>query len=160
MDEHQTHYYQPGFLFIPFGTYSKKDVCKDKAGLIPKKIEYIQQGIDAIKAEERLVQLKGGQQLGYDILIIATGSKIVPGEIEGLAGEGWMKNAFDFYTIEGAIALAERLKTFQYKQIGNAVPVNLAYHMGVELVRSLNEHHRTEICKHPERLAPLEYAVA
>ena len=48
----------------------------------------------------------------------------------------------------------------QYKQIGNAVPVNLAYHMGVELVRSLNEYHRTEICKHPERFIPLEYAVA
>ncbi|MEA2068302.1 MAG: DNA (cytosine-5-)-methyltransferase [Verrucomicrobiota bacterium] len=51
-------------------------------------------------------------------------------------------------------------RSAQYKQIGNAVPVNLAYHMGVELVRSLNEHHRTELCKHPERFAPLSYAVA
>jgi sulfide:quinone oxidoreductase len=28
VDQHKTHYYQPGFLFIPFGTYSKEDVCK------------------------------------------------------------------------------------------------------------------------------------
>ncbi len=113
VDQHKTHYYQPGFLFIPFGTYSKKDVCKDKAGFIPKKVEYIQQGIDVIKAEENTVLLEGGQRLDYDILIIATGAKIVPDEIEGLTDEGWMTDAFDFYTVEGALALAERLKTFE-----------------------------------------------
>jgi DNA (cytosine-5)-methyltransferase 1 len=48
----------------------------------------------------------------------------------------------------------------QYKQIGNAVPVNLAYHLGVELVRSLNDYHRTEICTHPERFSGTSYAVA
>jgi len=113
VDQHQTHYYQPGFLFIPFGTYSKADVCKPKADFIPKKVEYIQQEVDLIKAEDKALFLKGGQRLDYDILVIATGSKIVPDEIEGLTGEGWMKDAFDFYTIEGAVALAERLKTFE-----------------------------------------------
>jgi len=48
----------------------------------------------------------------------------------------------------------------QYKQIGNAVPVNLAYAMGTELVRALNEHHRTEICKHPEKFTKADYAMA
>ena len=28
VDQHKTHYYQPGFLFIPFGIYNKKDVIK------------------------------------------------------------------------------------------------------------------------------------
>ena len=108
VDQHKTHYYQPGFLFIPFGTYSKEDVCKPKTDFMPKQVEYIQQGIDIIKGEENTVLLEDGQQLDYDILIIATGSKIAPDEIEGLTGEGWMKDAFDFYTIEGATALAER----------------------------------------------------
>lgn len=113
VDQHKTHYYQPGFLFIPFGTYSKEDVCKPKTDFMPKQVEYLEQGIDLIKAEENQVVLEGGKQLDYDILIIATGSKIVPDEIEGLTDEGWMKDAFDFYTIEGATALAERLKTFE-----------------------------------------------
>ena len=113
VDKHKTHYYQPGFLFIPFGTYSKKDVCKPKSAFMPKQVEYIQQGIDTIKAEENCVMLEGGDRLHYDILIIATGSKIVPDEIQGLTDEGWMKDAFDFYTIEGAVALAERLKNFE-----------------------------------------------
>jgi sulfide:quinone oxidoreductase len=113
VDKHKTHYYQPGFLFIPFGTYSKEDVCKPKTDFIPRQVEYIQQGIDVIKGEENSVLLEDGQQLDYDILIIATGSKIAPDEIEGLTGEGWMEDAFDFYTVEGATALAERLKTFE-----------------------------------------------
>jgi sulfide:quinone oxidoreductase len=113
VDKHKTHYYQPGFLFIPFGTYSKDDVCKPKTGLIPKKVEYVQLGVEVIQAEENAVLLEGGQRLDYDILVVATGSRIVPAEIEGLTDDGWMKDAFDFYTIEGATALAERLKTFE-----------------------------------------------
>lgn len=37
--------------------------------------------------------------------------------------------------------------TAQYKQIGNAVPVKLAYHIGIELVRALNEYHRASLCR-------------
>ena len=59
VDEHQTHYYQPGFLFIPFGTYSKKDVCKDKAGLIPKKIEYIPLNANQIRKGVKKMEERG-----------------------------------------------------------------------------------------------------
>ena len=38
--------------------------------------------------------MKDGQKLSYDILIIASGTKIVPEEIEGLAGDGWRRNIF------------------------------------------------------------------
>ena len=30
VDQFETHYYQPGFLFIPFGIYNRKDVIKPK----------------------------------------------------------------------------------------------------------------------------------
>jgi len=30
VDQFQTHYYQPGFLFIPFGIYDPMDVIKPK----------------------------------------------------------------------------------------------------------------------------------
>ena len=88
VDQHKTHYYQPGFLFIPFGTYSKEDVCKPKTDFMPKQVEYIQQAIEGIKADENVVMLEGGRQLDYDILVIATGSNIDPDEIKGLTGEG------------------------------------------------------------------------
>jgi sulfide:quinone oxidoreductase len=36
VDPDPVHYYQPGYLFIPFGTYQKKDVIKPKSSFIPK----------------------------------------------------------------------------------------------------------------------------
>jgi len=31
VDKEKKHYYQPGFLFIPFGIYNKQDVIKPRA---------------------------------------------------------------------------------------------------------------------------------
>ncbi len=112
VDEHKTHYYQPGFLFIPFDYYKEKDVIKSKADFIPKGVNYIEEMIELIKVDNNKVKLASGKELIYDILIIATGAKIVPDEIEGLKGEGWQKNVFDFYTIEGATALRDKLKVW------------------------------------------------
>lgn len=112
IDEHKSHYYQPGFLFIPFDYYSEKDVTRDKKDFLPKGIEYIQEKIELIEPTRDRVKLTSGQVVEYHILIIATGAKIVPEEVEGLSGEGWRKNIFDFYTIEGATALREKFKTW------------------------------------------------
>ncbi len=112
VDEHKTHYYQPGFLFIPFGTYDEKDVSKPKTRFIPRGVTLIEQGIDRIVPEANEVLLKNGDTLPYDILIVATGSKIVPQETEGMLGEGWRRDIFDFYTIEGAAALRDKLKSW------------------------------------------------
>ncbi len=38
VDQYETHYYQPGFLFIPFGIYNKKDVIKPKRDCFPSGI--------------------------------------------------------------------------------------------------------------------------
>jgi len=113
VDQHKTHYYQPGFLFIPFGIYNEKDVIKTKKQFIPKGVEYIEEEIELIEHDKNNVVLKNSTNLSYDILIIATGSKIVPDEVDGLKGEGWFKNVFDFYTFEGASALRDKLENWK-----------------------------------------------
>jgi sulfide:quinone oxidoreductase len=113
VDEHTTHYYQPGFLFIPFGTYTEDDVRKPKTDFIPGGVRLVREAIDLIEHENNEVHLKSGDKLAYDILIVATGAKIVPGETEGMLGDGWRRDIFDFYTIEGAVALRERLKDWK-----------------------------------------------
>ena len=35
VDKNSTHYYQPGFLFIPFEIYNKNDVIKPKSDFFP-----------------------------------------------------------------------------------------------------------------------------
>ena len=113
VDQHETHYYQPGFLFIPFGIYDKKDVIKPKRDYFPSGINAITSEIDKIEPENNRVLLKNNQVLSYDYLIIATGARVVPGETEGMKDELWYKNIFDFYTIEGAVALSKFFKTWE-----------------------------------------------
>ena len=114
VDQHETHYYQPGFLFIPFGMYSKNDVVKPKRDFIPGNVEMIMSPIELIEPEHNRVRIeKDGRYLNYDFLVIATGAETRPEETPGLAEHEWHKTIHDFYTIEGALALAKHLRTWQ-----------------------------------------------
>lgn len=118
VDQYETHYYQPGFLFIPFGKYNRRDVIKPKRDFFPPGSNVLISGIEKIEPESNRVILANNVVLNYDYLIIATGSKISPSETEGLKDGLWYKNIFDFYTIEGACALAD---FFKYWEGGNLV---------------------------------------
>ncbi|MDA3906099.1 MAG: FAD/NAD(P)-binding oxidoreductase [Bacteroidales bacterium] len=112
VDQYKTHYYQPGFLFIPFNIYNKQDVIKPKSNFFPPGVKVIYSVIDKIVGEENKVLLEGGQVLQYDYMIIATGTETRPDETPGLKGKLWYKEIFDFYTIEGACALQRYFKNF------------------------------------------------
>jgi len=110
VDKEETHYYQPGFLFIPFEIYTRKDVIKPKRDFFPSGVEVIMSEIDRIEPDKNRVILSNDRVLPYDYLIIATGAKVDPTEIEGMKDKLWYKNVFDFYTIEGACALRNFFK--------------------------------------------------
>ncbi|NAY90776.1 FAD-dependent oxidoreductase [Muricauda sp. JGD-17] len=113
VDQYETHYYQPGFLFLPFDIYTTKQVKKKGSKFIPKDVRYIQEKIELIEPEKNVVQLEKSGELAYDILIVATGTKIAPEEIDGMAGPEWYKSIFDFYTYEGAKALRNKLREWE-----------------------------------------------
>jgi len=114
VDQHETHYYQPGFLFIPFGMYSKNDVVKPKRDFIPAGVDLVVSPIDSIDAENNRVKLvNDGRFLRYDFLVIATGAQTRPEQTPGLSETEWRKSIFDFYTIEGAVALAKYLRNWK-----------------------------------------------
>ncbi len=113
VDQFKTHYYQPGFLFIPFGIYNKEDVVKPKADFFPSGVNVIYAEIDQIIADENKVRLMDGKVLHYDYLIIATGTKTFPEETPGLKEKLWYKDIFDFYTVEGAVALQKYFKSWE-----------------------------------------------
>jgi sulfide:quinone oxidoreductase len=121
VDPATEHYYQPGFLFIPFGTYSPKDVVKPLRPTITTGIELVQATVDRVDAPGRRVLLDNGTELVYDYLVIATGTTPRPEETPGLA-EGLGKNVHEFYTFEGSTALAATLADFQ----GGRVVVHVA----------------------------------
>jgi sulfide:quinone oxidoreductase len=113
VDQDETHYYQPGFLFIPFGVYHKQDVIKRKQDFLPRSVTLIQQAIELIDADQNRVQLADGRTLSYDFLVIATGAQTRPDQTPGLQDGEWYKSIYDFYTIDGSLALARQLATWQ-----------------------------------------------
>lgn len=113
VDQEETHYYQPGFLFLPFDIYNTKQVQKDIDKFIPKDVQLIQKKINRIDKENDLVILENDDVLNYDVLVIATGSKIAPEEIEGMLGDHWQNSVFDFYTFEGARNLRNKLREWK-----------------------------------------------
>lgn len=124
VDRDEIHYYQPGFLFIPFGIYSPRDVVKPKRNFLPPSVEVIFSDIEVIEPNKnRVILRKGNQIIRYDYLVIATGSHIHPQETEGLMdGGSWEKNIFTFYTLDGATKLAYFLKYWK----GGRLVLNVA----------------------------------
>jgi sulfide:quinone oxidoreductase len=112
VDQYPKHYYQPGFLFMPFGIYSEKDVIKPKCKFIPRGVRYVESKIDRIDAENNRVLFQFGGHIDYDVLIIATGLKTRPDQTEGMLGNDWRKRVFDFYTFEGASRLHDALRNW------------------------------------------------
>ncbi|MBK9328907.1 MAG: FAD-dependent oxidoreductase [Sphingobacteriales bacterium] len=113
IDEREEHHYQPGYLFLPFDMYTPDDIIKPIKDFIPEGVLLITKSIDKIVPDENKVLLADGTSVQYDILIIATGAKIAPEEIEGMKGGEWQKSVFDFYTFEGALALRDKLRTWE-----------------------------------------------
>jgi sulfide:quinone oxidoreductase len=114
VDRDERHYYQPGFLFIPFNIYTPQDVVKPKRDFLARGVEMILSDIELIEpAANRVRLVKEKRVIAYDVLVIATGCDIDPNETPGLKDGGWHQNIFDFYTLEGATALARFLKTWK-----------------------------------------------
>ena len=62
VDQYPQHYYQPGFLFLPFEIYSEDQVVKQKNSFFPDSITYIQEKIDVVKSEDQFVLLANQQK--------------------------------------------------------------------------------------------------
>jgi sulfide:quinone oxidoreductase len=111
VDRDDVHYYQPGFLFIPFGFYTREMISRSKSGRLDRKVEFIVAEVERIDAPGNAVVLSGGRRIAYDVLIVATGAGIEPSETPGML-DGWRNSIFDFYTADGAVALAEKVAGF------------------------------------------------
>ncbi len=121
VDQDNHHVYQPGLLFVPFGTYKPSETVKPRRRQLDKRVTYVQAAIDRVEPDEDRVYLADGRVLDYDLLVVATGTRIAPEETDGLTGEGWQEKMFEFYTLEGATALGQALERFD----GGRLVVNI-----------------------------------
>jgi sulfide:quinone oxidoreductase len=109
VDQDDEHHYQPGYLFIPFGTYDRGDIVRSRHHFLADGLDLVLGEIDRVEPDACVVHLTDGRTLSYDYLVIATGTTPRPDQTPGMLGPEWRRSIFDFYTLEGAEALAEAL---------------------------------------------------
>jgi sulfide:quinone oxidoreductase len=111
IDKDEQHHFQSGYLFIPFGIYSKDDVLKPKRDFVPKGVDFVVDNVTKVDTDQRRLETAKGDNYDYDYLVVATGCRIVPEDVEGMM-DAWGEDVFDFYTLDGAVALRKKLKYF------------------------------------------------
>ena len=112
VDADDRHVYQPGLLFVPFGLADPDDIVRPRSRQLHSGVDYHQSGIDHVDLDTDQVHLADGTVLDYDVLVVASGSRLVPEETDGLIGPGWMEKVFTFYDLPGATALEPALARF------------------------------------------------
>jgi sulfide:quinone oxidoreductase len=75
-------------------------------------VDFVVGSIDKVEPEQNVVLLEDGRRLPYDQLVVATGTTPRPDQTPGMLGPEWRRSIFDFYTLEGAEALAGALDRF------------------------------------------------
>lgn len=112
----ETHMYQPGLLYVPFGKIREKDLFRDQTSVLDRRINFMVDPATKIDVESKSVGTQSGKSFDYDYLVIATGSRIRPDTIPGMTeGAEW------FYDLDGARAMREALDNFD----GGRVVINV-----------------------------------
>ncbi|MFF7645841.1 FAD-dependent oxidoreductase [Streptomyces canus] len=112
VDQDDDHVYQPGLLFVPFGLAQPHHLVRSRPRQLDAAVDYKQARIERVDLDARTVHLAGGIRLPYDVLVVATGTTLLPEETEGLTGPGWGEKVFTFYDLAGAVGLRHALERF------------------------------------------------
>jgi sulfide:quinone oxidoreductase len=107
VDANGQHVYQPGFMYIAMGGERAANLSRPERSLLDKRVTLVVGEVAWVDETARTVTLTDGLKLGYDQLVLATGSRIVPEEIDGFDTE-----AHHFYTAEAAARLCYALDAF------------------------------------------------
>lgn len=111
-----SHMYQPGLLYVPFGRMREAELFREQRKVLDRRVPYIVDPARQIDVTKNVVTTQSGKTYGYDYLVIATGSRIRPDNIPGMAeGAHW------FYDLEGARKMRDALASFQ----GGKIIVNV-----------------------------------
>jgi sulfide:quinone oxidoreductase len=113
VDRDDRHLYEPGLLFVPFELEEPEGIVRSRRKQLHAEINLLIAEIDHVETATSSVHLVDGSTLPYDVLVVASGASLLPGETEGLTGPGWGESVFSFYSLAEAVALGEALRAFE-----------------------------------------------
>lgn len=110
------HMYQPGLLYVPFGKIRESELFRDQRKVLDRRVAFSVDPATHICVNSKRVTTQSGKVFSYDYLVIATGSRIRPDLVPGMAeGAHWL------YDLEGARRMRDALNLFQ----GGKVVINV-----------------------------------
>ena len=112
VDADDEHLYQPGLLFVPFGLARPEALVRPRQRQLRSGVEFRRAAVEHVDLQTDTVLLADGTSLGYDVLVVATGARLMPEETDGLLGPGWLEKVFSFYTLDAATALQRAMAQF------------------------------------------------
>jgi sulfide:quinone oxidoreductase len=117
VDARGAHVYQPGFMYIAMGGEREEKLARPERALLDREVGLLVDTAVRVDTSARTVILASGAVVPYDYLVLATGSRIVPDEIEHFSEE-----AHHFYSAAGALRLRHALDEFK----GGRIVVGIA----------------------------------
>jgi sulfide:quinone oxidoreductase len=112
----ETHMYQPGLLYVPFGKIREKELFRDQTSVLDRRVNFMVDPATKIDTDSKSVATESGKTFDYDYMVIATGSRLRPDTVPGMSeGAQW------FYDLEGARKMREALEDFE----GGKIVVNI-----------------------------------
>jgi len=111
-----THMYQPGLLYVPFGKIREAELFRDQRKVLDRRVTFTIDAATNIDVDNNRVTCESGKNYDYDYVVIATGSRIRPDNIPGMEeGAHW------FYDLDGARKMRDALRDFE----GGKIVVNV-----------------------------------
>lgn len=170
VDSGDVHLYQPGLSFVPFESSRREhQIVRSRASTLRPGITWIHAEIAAIDFESRSVSLVPSGELGWDLLVIATGARVRPDLLPGMVGEDARRDVFDLYTLGGCQGLRHRLQRFHEGRFVVAVapgptkapaaPIETLF-LADELFRQRGDRHRVELALVTPQEAIVPHALA
>jgi sulfide:quinone oxidoreductase len=108
IDETGRHVYQPGWLYVPFGEETPRNLAKSERQLLRGSVNLVTTRAERIDPAAKMITLSDGAVIPYDSLVIATGARLAPEAVPGFA-----EGAHHFYAEEAALALRNALEGFK-----------------------------------------------
>ena len=104
----ERHMYQPGLLYVALGRMTPDELYREQASLLEPGISFSVDPVETFNLKDNNVVTKSGKTVGYDIIVIATGSRSMPELIPGLA-----ENSINLYTEAAALDFYDKLDAFK-----------------------------------------------
>ncbi len=112
-DADDRHLYQPGLLFVPFGLAPPARLVRSRAAQLRRGVEFRRTAVEQVDLDHDRVITADGGALPYDVLVVASGTRLALEATDGLTGPGWGKRVHTFYSLPGATSLAGALAAFE-----------------------------------------------